>query len=306
MNEKRKVIALGFFDGVHLGHQALLRKTAERALERDLEPAVFTFDRSPREFVTGVRVPLLTTTEEKRRVVRELFSIREVIAAPFDREMMTMPWEAFVTDHLIRGLDCVGVVVGHDYRFGYKGEGTPSRLKELCAKLSIACEVVDKVTLDGRTVSSTYIRSLVEAGDMETAGRYLAHPHLIRGSVRHGKGLGRTLGFPTVNIVPPEGILLPAYGVYASKVTLEDGESYPAATNIGVRPTVEDGERVTIEGFLLDFQGDVYGQTVTLELFHRLRGERRFDSLEELRCEVMKNADQTRDYLAGTLSPGQG
>lgn len=100
--------------------------------------------------------------------------------------------------------------------------------------------------------------------------------------------------------------MLPAYGVYASKVTLEDGESYPAATNIGVRPTVEDGERVTIEGFLLDFQGDVYGQTVTLELFHRLRGERRFDSLEELRCEVMKNADQTRDYLAGTLSPGQG
>ena len=302
----KKVIALGFFDGVHLGHGALLKRTVELAEKLDAIPAAHTFAQHPSTLLSLEPTPLLSTPEDRAYLMKKLYGIREVIAAPFDREMMTMPWEAFVTDHLIRGLDCVGVVVGHDYRFGYKGEGTPSRLKELCAKLSIACEVVDKVTLDGRTVSSTYIRSLVEAGNMETAGRYLAHPHLIRGSVRHGKGLGRTLGFPTVNIVPPEGILLPAYGVYASKVTLEDGESYPAATNIGVRPTVEDGERVTIEGFLLDFQGDVYGQTVTLELFHRLRGERRFDSLEELRCEVMKNADQTRDYLAGTLSPGQG
>lgn len=299
VNAKKRVIALGFFDGVHLGHGALLKRTVELAEQLDAIPTAHTFAQHPSTLLSAEPTPLLSTPEDRAYLMKKLYSIREVIAAPFDREMMTMPWETFVTDYLIRELDCVGVVVGHDYRFGYKGEGTPSKLKELCAKLSIACEVVDKVTLDGRTVSSTYIRSLVEAGDMEEAARFLGHPHLIRGGVRHGKGLGRTLGFPTVNIVPADGILLPAYGVYAARVTLEDGKTYLAATNIGVRPTVEDGRQVTIEGFLLDFQGDVYGQIVCLETNCRLRGERRFDSLEELRCEVMKNAAQTREYFAG-------
>lgn len=302
---QKKVIALGFFDGVHLGHGALLKRTVELAKALNAVPTAHTFAAHPSTLVTHKPTPLLSTPEDRAYLMKSLYGIQEVIAAPFDREMMTMPWEDFVTGYLVGGLNCVGVVVGHDYRFGYKGEGTPSRLKALCAKLSIACEVVEKVTLDGRTVSSTYIRSLVEEGDMETARRYLAHPHLLRGSVRHGKGLGRTLGFPTVNIVPAEGILLPAYGVYATKVTLEDGRSYPAATNVGVRPTVEDEKRVTVEAFLLDFQGDVYGQRVSLEFYRRLRGERRFDSLEDLRREVMKNAHQTREYFEGTGTSGR-
>lgn len=297
---QKKVIALGFFDGVHLGHGALLKRTVELAKALDAVPAAHTFAQHPSTLVTHQPTPLLSTPEDRAYLMKSLYGIQEVIAAPFDRDMMTMPWEDFVTGYLVGGLNCVGVVVGHDYRFGYKGEGTPEKLKALCGKLSISCEVVEKVTLDGRTVSSTYIRSLVEAGDMEAARRYLGHPHLVRGQVRHGKGLGRTLGFPTVNIVPAEGILLPAYGVYATKVTLEDGRTYPAATNVGVRPTVEEGEALpTVEAFLLDFQGDVYGQAVTLELYRRLRGERRFDSLEDLRREVMKNAAQTREYFAG-------
>lgn len=296
---EKKVIALGFFDGVHLGHGALLKRTVELAGELGAVPAAHTFAAHPSTLVTHQPTPLLSTPEDRAFLMKSLYGIREVIIAPFDEKMMTMPWEDFVTDYLVHGLNCVGVVVGHDYRFGYKGEGTPERLKALCAKLSVACEVVGKVTLDGRTVSSTYIRSLVEAGEMEAARRYLAHPHLLRGSVRHGKGLGRTLGFPTVNIVPAEGVLLPAYGVYATKVTLEDGRTYPAATNVGVRPTVEEGKRPNVEAFLLDFQGDVYGQQVSLEFYRRLRGERRFDSLEALRQEVMKNAQQTREYFAG-------
>lgn len=299
MTTQKKVIALGFFDGVHLGHGALLKRTAALAEELHAIPAAHTFAAHPSTLVTHQPTPLLSTPDDRAWLMQTVYGIQEVIVAPFDERMMTMPWETFVTDYLIGGFHCVGVVVGHDYRFGYRGEGTPARLKELCAQAHVACEVVEKVTLDGRTVSSTYIRSLVEAGDMETAARYLAHPHLLRGSVRHGKGLGRKLGFPTVNIVPAEGILLPAYGVYATKVTLEDGKTYPAATNVGVRPTVEDEKQVTVEAFLLDFQGDVYGQTVSLEFYRRLRGERRFDSLEALRQEVMKNAQQTRDYFAG-------
>lgn len=300
---QKKVIALGFFDGVHLGHGALLRRTVELAGKLRAIPAAHTFAAHPSTLVTHRPTPLLSTPEDRAYLMKKLYGIQEVIIAPFDEKMMTMPWEVFVTDYLIKELKCVGVVVGHDYRFGYKGEGTPEKLKALCGKLSIACEVVEKVTLDGRTVSSTYIRSLVEAGEMEAAARYLAHPHLIRGNVCHGKGLGGRLGFPTVNIAPSEEILMPAYGVYATKVTLEDGKSYPAATNIGIRPTVEDGKRVTVEAFLLDFQGDVYGQTVGLELFHHLRGERRFDTLESLRQEVMKNARQTKEYFQGKELP---
>lgn len=294
---QKKVIALGFFDGVHRGHGALLKRTVELAEALGAVSTAHTFAQHPSALVTHRPTPLLSTPEDRAYLMKELYGIEEVVIAPFDENMMTMPWESFVRDYLVKELGCVGVVVGHDYRFGYKGEGTPSRLKDLCAKLRIACQVVEKVTLDGRTVSSTYIRTLVEAGEMETARRYLAHPHLIRGEVRHGKGLGGRLGFPTVNITLAEGILVPAYGVYASKVTLEDGKTYSAATNIGVRPTVEDGKRVTVEAFLLDFQGDVYGQTVALELFHRLRGERRFDTLEALRQEVMRNARQAEEYF---------
>lgn len=299
MEDRTRVIALGFFDGVHMGHGALLKRTVELAKTLDAVPAAHTFAQHPSTLLSREPAPLLSTPEDRAYLMKSLYGIREVIAAPFDEEMMTMPWETFVVDYLIRRWSCAGVVVGHDYRFGYKGEGTPARLKELCAAHSIACEVVDKVTLDGRTVSSTYIRSLVEEGDMEAARRYLAHPHLLSGEVRHGKGLGKTLGFPTVNISPAPGILIPAYGVYASQVTTQDGKTYLAATNIGVRPTVSDGEQVTIEGFLLDFDGDVYGERVRLELYHRLRGERRFHSLEDLRQEVLKNAQQTREYFAG-------
>lgn len=293
----KRVIALGFFDGVHLGHGALLEQTVALAGELDAVPVAHTFAQHPSALLGGRPVPLLSTVQDRAWLMKRLYGVEEVISAPFDEHMMTMPWQEFITQYLRRELGCVGVVAGQDHRFGYRGEGTAEKLMALCGQEGLACRIVDKVTLDGRVVSSTYIRSLVEEGDMEAARRYLAHPHLIRGAVRHGKGLGGKLGFPTVNIIPPEEVLLPAYGVYASKVILEDGTVCLSATNVGVRPTVEDSPRVTVEGFLLDFQGDLYGQTVALELYHRLRGERRFDSLDALRQEVMKNARETREYF---------
>lgn len=299
----KRIIALGFFDGVHLGHGALLKRAVALADELGAVPAAHTFAAHPSALLSETAVPLLSTPEDRAYLMETLYGVREVLVAPFDRRMMTMDWADFVTGHLVGELDSCGVVVGEDHRFGYKGRGTAEKLEELCGRLGLACCVVEKVTLDGKTVSSTLIRELLAAGDVETANRYLAHPHLLRGAVAHGKGLGKDLGFPTLNITPAPGILLPAYGVYAAKVRLADGKTYPAAVNVGVRPTIEDGDAVSVEAFLLDFAGDVYGQTVSLEFYKRLRGERRFDGLEDLRREVARNARQTREYFAGDTTP---
>ena len=294
---KRRVIALGFFDGVHLGHGALLRRVAERARELDAVPCAFTFDQHPSARLTGQSVPLLSSLEDRVWLMRRNYGIEEVLLGSFDA-MMKMSWRDFVTEYLAREHGAVHVVAGHDFHFGYRGEGNPERLRALCAERGIGCDIIGRVELDGVTVSSTHIRPLVQAGEMEEAARFLGHPHLFGQRVGHGKRLGRTLGFPTVNLPFPEGLLVPAYGVYATLALLEDGRAIPAVTNVGVRPTVEQAGRANAEGYLLDFDGDLYGQEVRLAFYHRLRGERKFPSVEALRAEVLRNADQTRDYFA--------
>lgn len=179
--------------------------------------------------------------------------------------MQRMDWQDFITDYLVRELNVVHVVAGHDFHFGYMGKGNPQRLREKCAQLGLGCDIIGRVEQDGITISSTYIRTLVAQGEMERANQFLGHPHTLTDTVAHGKKLGGTLGFPTVNLRFQPGVLVPAHGVYATRVTFENGESRPAVTNIGVRPTVDDGDRVTVEGFILDFQGDLYGQTVRME-----------------------------------------
>ncbi len=172
MEEQKKVIALGFFDGIHLGHQALLRRTVERSREHGMTPAVFTFDRSPREVVTGQHIPLLTTPEDRRRIV-------EVIVAPFDREMMTMPWDVFV-EKLQSRLSAGWLVAGHDFRFGHRNAGNAALLREKAEALGMGCDIIPEVTLDGVPVSSTHIRALLEAGEEREAERFLGHRLLRR------------------------------------------------------------------------------------------------------------------------------
>ena len=231
--------------------------------------------------------------------MRRYYGIRDVIVAHFDERMMHQPWREFVTDYLVKEHGAVHLVAGHDFHFGYKGEGNPERLQTLCQELGIGCDIIPKVCRDDITVSSTYIRTLVAQGEMERANEFLGHPHTLTDTVAHGKKLGSTLGFPTVNLRFQPGVLVPAYGVYATKVWFENGDSRLAVTNVGVRPTVDDGDRVTVEGFILDFNGNLYGQSVRMEFYKRLRGERKFDSLEELKQEVMRNAEQTRAYFDG-------
>ncbi len=296
-SQTKRVIALGFFDGVHLGHAALLRRTAEEAQKRGCIPAVFTFDRPPKEVVTGVPCPLINSPEDRRDLVRRLYGIKEVIMAPFDQEMMTTSWEDFVVKLLVGRWRAVHLVAGHDHRFGHKNQGTPELLQEKCAQLGLGCDIIPKVEISGVTVSSTYIRRLVELGQVERANRFLGHPHTLTGAVRHGRGLGTSRLFPTANLTVPPHVLVPSHGVYATQVHFPDGQSRPAVTNVGTRPTVNNGTDVTVEACILDFDGDLYGQTLRLEFYRHLRDEIRFSSLNALRDQIAMDAQATRAYF---------
>lgn len=296
-----RVIALGFFDGVHLGHAALLRLTRRRADELGIPAAVLTFDTHPDTLVYHQPVPLINTLEDRKYLMEEIFSMDEVILAHFDRAMMEMPWESFVEDYLLGELGAKHVVCGHDFSFGYRGQGTPDKLRRLCAQRGVGVNVVDKVSLGGITVSSTHIRQLIRQGDMEAAAQMLGHRHFLSGEVLHGKELGRRLGFPTANLALPEGLIAPAYGVYATLVTLPDGSAHPAVTNVGVRPTVHDQLGRLVEAWILDCTAELYGEKIRVEFFTRLRGEKKFDSLEALREEVLRNAAETRAFFQNRL-----
>ena len=285
------VIALGFFDGVHLGHGALLRKTAERARELGVTPAAFTFDRSPKEFVTGVPVPLLTSAAERAEIIREYYGIGTVFVEPFDRAMMTMPWEDFITELLVKKYRAVHLVAGHDFRFGYKNQGDPEKLREKCRALGLGCDIIP--------------RSLIEAGEVERAARFLGHPHRMSGTVRHGEGIGKKRLFPTANLVPDAHSIVPKRGVYATRAHLPDGTQYVGVTNVGVRPTVSEANRVTVETYLAGFDGDLYGQELRLDFCAYLRPEKKFPSARELHDQIAENIREAASLVSLTTYDGK-
>lgn len=300
MDKKQRVIALGFFDGVHLGHGALLRTVTKQAAALGLPPALMSLDVHPGSVISGTQVPLINSIEDRIWLAKHYYGIEEVILAHFDEAMMRQPWQEFISEYLIGQLGAAYVVCGRDYRFGSRGAGNAQLLKAACAEQGVGCQVVDMLTVDGVQVHSTLIRSLIGEGRMEKANRLLGHPHTLSHRVDKGKHLGSTLGFPTVNLAFPEGVLVPAYGVYATRVYLgdEDRTGHVAVTNVGVRPTVDSSNRVTVEGYILDFNGDLYGKIVRMEFYRHLRGERKFESTAALTAEVMRNAQQTREYFS--------
>ena len=292
MNEKI-IYALGYFDGVHVGHQALLSACRRLAEQTGCRTGVVTFDGHPDTLVFGKTPRLINTSEDRFRLLKA-FGMDTVVTLPFDRHMMQMPWQDFYR-MLKEEYHAGGLVCGHDFRFGIGGEGSGEKLLQVCREDGLQCEVVPKQTLDGITVSSTYIRTLLESGDMERANRFLGHPQVLTGNVVTGRQLGRTIGIPTANLRLPEGLVEVRRGVYAC-LALAEGKVYPAVTNVGIRPTV-GGTHVTVEPWILDFSGDLYGRPVTLEFFRFLRPEKKFDSLEELQTEIRKNALQTREFF---------
>lgn len=298
MDKQKRVIALGFFDGVHKGHGALLRRTVEAARAIGAVPSAFTFDPHPQDVILGKPTPLLTSPEDRADLMRRYYGIHDVIVQPFTPEFMRQPWRTFLEETMVRDCGAVHLVAGHDYHFGYKGEGNPQRLQEACRELGLGCDIIPKVEQDSITVSSTYIRSLIAQGEIQRANDFLGHPYTLSDHVSHGKKLGTTLGFPTVNLKLGQNVLAPAKGVYATKVRLENGEEHLAVTNVGNRPTVDEGLELTIEGFILDFEGDLYGQKIQMEFYAYLREERKFPNFEALKAEIARNVEQTREYFA--------
>ena len=295
---KPAVIALGFFDGVHMGHGALLRRTVERAKELNAAPAVFTFDRPPKEVVTGKKIFLINSPEDRQGLIHRLYGIDQVILAPFDEAMMTLPWDRFITELLVEKYGAVHLVAGHDYHFGYKNAGTPELLQEKCRQLGLGCDIIPKVEYDGITVSSTHIRQLVEEGNLEKASEFLGHRHCLTQTVSHGFRIGRTIGIPTINLSVPIHVSVPGKGVYVTRVYLPDGHDYPGVTNVGSRPTVSDSGTISVETFLLDYEGDLYEKDVRIEFCTRLRDERKFEDLQSLKTQIEKDIAAAKSYFS--------
>ena len=289
---KTKIFALGFFDGVHRGHLALLNACKDLARQLDAAPAAITFDRHPKSLFT-LQPPVLINSNEDRQQILLHHGISPIYQICVTQENMTRSWQDFLQELLAEGT--VGFVCGDDFRFGAGGNGTAQKLAAFCESRNMPCAVVPEQTQDGVRISSTHIRSLIERGDMETAAHFLGHPHVLTGEVVSGRQLGRTLGIPTANLHLPEGIVCPAFGVYACRA-LVDGKYYLAVTNVGVRPTVS-GQGITIEPWILDFSGDLYGREISLEFHKYLRPEQKFHSLEALQAAIFENAAQTRELL---------
>ena len=290
----KTIYALGFFDGVHLGHQALLRTCRDLAEKHRTGAGVVTFANHPDALVFGAAPGLINTPQDREQLLRQVYGMDTLVTLPFDRTLQDTPWDTFL-ENLRNTHQAAGFVCGADFRFGRRGEGSAQTLSEFCRDRGLPYAVVPEQLLEGVRVSSTYIRTLIEAGDMVRAAKFLGHPYRLTGTVRHGKQLGRTLGFPTANMAFPGSLAKPRFGVYACRARLPQGD-FPAVTNLGLRPTV-DGESVSVESWLLDFDGELYGRELTLEFYDFIRPEQKFESLDAMREEIFRNARQARALL---------
>ena len=289
---EKSIFALGFFDGVHIGHGALLERTKALAAELGAKPAVISFDVPPVKSVS-----LISSPYDRRQDILRFYGIPDVYFLHFNDELRHMPWQDFI-DLLINDFGAGGLVAGYDFRFGYKGAGNAQLLSQRCSQMGIPCAVCSKVTVGGETVSSTAIRRALEAGDVEMANLYLGHSYSVSGFVQTGLRIGRGLGFPTVNISYEDNVLIPRHGVYVTTVEIEGGESCSAVTNIGVRPTVGGRDRVTVESNLFGFSGSLYGRRIRVNFHKFLRPEIRFSSTEELRQHMAQDRRNAENFFS--------
>jgi riboflavin kinase/FMN adenylyltransferase len=301
MTSHKTVIALGFFDGLHIGHAVLLKRVFEIGWQNGASPAMMTFDTHPDEIVGRSAIPLLTSPEERAAIAREYFGIENIIALHFDENIRRMSWRDFL-EWLHEDFGAVGFVVGHDFRFGANADGSAEKLCQWVDEIRgtrdprVSGYVVPAVTLDGETVSSTLIRRLLSEGSIERANLFLGRRHRVTDVVRAGYRLGRTIGAPTINMKFPKGVIVPKRGVYATRLLIEgDPVLYRAVTNIGVRPTVSAEDEVTIESYVLDFDRQVYGKRVRVEFERFIRSERMFANLEELKLQIARDVQAVRE-----------
>jgi riboflavin kinase/FMN adenylyltransferase len=273
-------VAIGTFDGVHLGHRAVI----------DDSDTVLTFEPHPLQILHPPALPKLIMPFTVKRDVIEGLGVRELVVIEFDQEFTKVTAEEFIEHVLVEQLSAERVSVGENFRFGTKAQGDPEML---AAHPEFETRVVPLVEVDGETVSSTRIRAQVAAGDVAGARRCLGAPFMVEGTVVKGDQRGRDLGFPTANIVPDDRLVIPGHGVYAA---FADG--VPAAVNVGVRPTFETGRGVLIETFLIDFDGDLYGKDLRVAFVERLRGERAYHDVDELVAQMRRDVEDARRVCA--------
>jgi riboflavin kinase/FMN adenylyltransferase len=278
-------VAIGTFDGVHRGHQAVI----------DDADTVLTFDPHPLEILHPAALPKLIMPFGVKRDVIEGLGVRELVVIPFDREFAQRSAEEFIEGVLVERLGAERVSVGENFRFGAKAKGDPAML---AAQSAFETRVVPLVEVDGETVSSTRVRALVAAGDMEGARHCLGAPFMVESEVVSGDQRGRELGFPTANIVPDDRLAIPGHGVYAAFAN-----GIPAAVNVGVRPTFESGRGVLIETYLIDYEGDLYGTDLRVAFVARLRGEKRFAGVEELIAQMRIDVEEAKRVCASFQRP---
>lgn len=281
--EDRSAVAIGKFDGIHRGHIALLDHILAQK-ENGFKAVVFTFDPPVSVFFGKAEEKGLSTTEEKRAFFEKL-GIDILIEFPLNKETAATPAEKFVEKILKGRMNAAYIAAGSDLSFGYKGKGDKELLKKLSFSFDYQVEIIDKISDGEREISSSYVREEVEAGNMEKVSDLLGRNYSVTGLVETGKKLGRRLGMPTVNIYPPRDKLLPPNGVYYSKVITEESV-YDGITNIGSKPTVNDTQALSVETYLYDFSGDMYGEKIVIELIRFKRPERKFESVEELKEQM--------------------
>jgi riboflavin kinase/FMN adenylyltransferase len=286
------VVTVGFFDGVHLGHREVIRRTVEAAAERGMRSVAVTFDRHPREILTPGSEPRLLTTVERRAELIDGCGIDVLVVLAFDRDFSVVPAERFVADVLVGGIHAVHAVVGANFTFGYKATGNVENLPELGRPHGLTSEGVPLVEIDGRRVSSTSVREALAAGDLSWPLSALGRRFVLDGEVVTGHGRGRGLGFPTANLRTWPRLLLPGQGIYAG-VAEHARRRYRAAIDVGTNPTF-GVEPLHVESFLLDFEGDdLPGEPLAVEFWARLRDEIRYESVDELVSAIAADVDRT-------------
>ena len=278
-NIEKTVVALGNFDGIHKGHQELIKQTIKLAEKLNATPVLFTFYPHPIKIIKNIEEPFLIQTFKEKAKIVESLGIETIVCARFSKEFAGMQPELFIKEILLKNLNAIGICVGHDYTFGKEGKGNTKLLKELAAKYNFEVIVIPPVKIDGIIVSSTKIREFLRNGEIEKANLFLGRRYSISGIVKEGNKRGTNLGFPTANIYPHNDIMLPN-GVYATFVYI-DSKKFKAAVNVGVNPTFK-GKIKHIEAHIFDFYNNIYGKKIKIEFVKFIREEKRFKKIDDL------------------------
>lgn len=296
--EEETVISLGKFDGIHRGHELLMEHLSMKK-EEGLAAVVFTFDIPPRKNVSGTETKVLTTNQEKRHIFEDL-GVDYLVECPFTTDIMCMEAEDFI-EKIVRQLHVKCVVVGADFHFGHNRRGDYRMLQKFSKPLGYEVVVVKKITEDARDISSTFVREEIIKGNIEKANHLLGYRYFVTDVVKHGNQIGRTIGIPTINQVPPKDKLLPPNGVYITEVFIDDNR-YRGITNVGCKPTIEGENPIGVETHLLEFKEDVYDKLVTVEFLCRVREERKFTSIDALKEQMQNDIAFGRAYFTSNIT----